>query len=35
LADQKLPYQMARANAALTRNCRQIGATDSTWSMGS
>ena len=35
LADQKLPYQMARANAALMRNCRQIGATDSTWSMGS
>jgi hypothetical protein len=35
LAGQKVPYQMAQANAALTRNCRQIGATGSTWSMES
>lgn len=35
LGAQMLPYQVVRANAALTRKCRQIGATDSTWSMES
>lgn len=35
LAAQMLPYQEVRASAALTKKCRQIGATDSTWSMES